>query len=136
MTAVVATVVVAGVVAGIGCRRGTDADAIVTVLRAAESLADVRVTALAAPAFKSGEAGLVDAAGRLGLDLMLIDDAALAAVQAMCPTRSGVAHAHTGFASVAEAAALASCGAGATLLLPRLAHARATCALAAPGRVS
>jgi cobalt-precorrin 5A hydrolase len=58
----------------------------------------------------------------------LVDSAAMAAVQAHCPTRSPRALAETGFASVAEAAALAS--SGGTLLLARIAHAQATCALA------
>jgi cobalt-precorrin 5A hydrolase len=100
------------------------------VLRDAETRSGVAATALAAPAFKSGEAGLLEAAARLGLSLILLDDAQLAAVQASCPTRSIVAKRRTGLASIAEAAALAASGAGARLVLARIAHPTATCALA------
>lgn len=86
-------------------------------------------SALAAPSFKRGEAGLA-AAGVLGLELVLVEDAALAAMQARCPTRSAVARAAVGVGSVAEGSALAAAGPGGRLLLPRIASAAATCALA------
>ncbi len=114
------------IVAGIGCRRFCPADAIVALVREAEALAET-VGALAAPAFKRGEPGLHEAADRLGLPLLFVEDAAMAAAQARCVTRSDAAERVTGFASVAEAAAL---GAGGVLLLPRLAGAGVTCALA------
>jgi len=114
------------IVAGIGCRRGCPADAIVALVREAETRAQP-VSALAAPAFKRDEAGLHEAAERLGLPLLFVEDAALAAAQAWCVTRSDAAARATGFASVAEAAAL---GAGGVLLLPRLTAAGVTCALA------
>jgi cobalt-precorrin 5A hydrolase len=116
------------IVAGIGCRRGCPADDIVAVVEAAQAQAGCRADRLAAPAFKQDEPGLIEAAGVLRLTLSLVGPAALAAVQARCPTQSVRARAETGFGSVAEAAALAS--SGGTLLLARIAHARATCALA------
>ncbi len=116
------------IVAGIGCRRHCPAEDIVALVRLAETRALCRVTALAAPAFKAEEPGLRDAARQLGLALLLVDAPALAAVQARCPTRSAAALRHTGAASVAEGAALAA--SGGTLLLPRIAARRATCALA------
>ena len=117
-------------IAGLGCRAGAAAAEIIAVLREAEARANSRASALAIPAFKSHEAGLAEAAAQLGLPLILIDDAALAGVQWLCPTRSGVVAAHTGHASIAEAAALAACGPGATLRLARIAHPTVTCALA------
>jgi len=114
------------IVAGIGCRRDCPADDIVALMRRAESLCRT-VDALAAPAFKRHEPGLHEAAARLGLPLRFIPDAALQAAQPHCPTRSQTAAAATGFASIAEAAAI---GDGGTLLLPRIAAARATCAIA------
>jgi cobalamin biosynthesis protein CbiG len=114
------------VVAGIGCRRGAAAQAIVAVLREAEALAGP-VQMLAAPAFKRDEPGLREAAALLHLELLFIDDAALQAAQAQCVTRSAIAARATGFASVAEAAAI---GAGGVLVLPRLTGAGVTCALA------
>jgi cobalt-precorrin 5A hydrolase len=82
---------------------------------------------LAAPDFKRGEPGLHEAAAALGLPLHFVADAALAAAQPQCLTRSAAALRATGHASIAEAAALAQ---GGTLLGPRIASANATCALA------
>jgi cobalamin biosynthesis protein CbiG len=122
--------VIAGtVVAGIGCRRACPAEDIVALVRAAEARAACRVDALAAPDFKQDEAGLHAAARLLGIGLIFVTAPALAAVQPLCPTFSEAALHHTGTASVAEGAALAA--SGGTLLLPRIAGARATCALAA-----
>jgi cobalamin biosynthesis protein CbiG len=114
------------IVAGIGCRRGSSAEAIVALVREAEALAG-RVEALAAPAFKATEAGLHAAAALLGVPLLLVGESVLLAAQARCMTRSEAAARATGFASVAEAAAI---GAGGVLLLPRLTGVGVTCALA------
>jgi len=114
------------IVAGIGCRRGTPAEAIIALVRRAEALAEP-ADALAAPAFKRDEPGLREAADRLGLRLMFVDAADLAAAQPHCLTRSAAAERATGLASVAEAAAI---GAGGVLLLPRLTGPGVTCALA------
>lgn len=116
------------IVAGIGCRHGCPAEDIVALVLAAQDRAACRVDALAAPAFKRDEAGLHDAARRLGVGLAFVDAPALAAVQPLCPTRSALAEQHAGAASVAEGAALAA--SGGVLLLPRIANGRATCALA------
>ncbi len=114
------------IVAGIGCRRGAKAAAIVALVRRAEALGEP-AQALAAPAFKRGEPGLRDAAASLGLELLFVDDAAMAAAQPRCVTRSAAAEHATGMASVAEAAAI---GIGGVLLVPRIAGAGVTCALA------
>ncbi len=66
----------------------------------------------------------------LGLPLTFLDHDALAAASVRAVTRSARAMAETGLASVAEAAALAGAGPGSRLLLPRVASAAATCALA------
>ncbi len=108
-------------IAGIGCRRSCPADAIVALVRQAGG-----ADHLSAPAWKQGEPGLTQAAEELGVRLSYVADAALAAVQAQCPTRSAVAARVTGFAAVAEAAALAG---GGVLVLPRIANAWATCAV-------
>ena len=114
------------IVAGIGCRSGCGAAEIVALVRAAG-----QPDLLAAPAFKAHEAGLREAAATLGLALALVPDAALAAAQPRCLTRSAAAMRATGHASIAEAAALVH---GGSLLGPRIASANATCALAmAPG---
>ncbi len=119
-------------IAGIGCRRACPAADIVALVRVAEAQAGVRVTALAAPAAKREEAGLADAAAQLGLALHWVGDAALAAAQPRCVTRSACAERSLGVAAVAEGCALAAAGAQARLVLPRIASPRATCAIAAP----
>lgn len=116
------------IVAGIGCRRGCSADEIVAIVREAEHRAGCRVGRLAAPAFKRHEPGLPMAARLLGVELAFVEPAVMQAMQPYCPTRSTAAERRVGVASVAEAAALAV--AGGRLLLPRIAGARATCALA------
>jgi len=114
------------IVAGIGCRRGTPAEAIIALVRRAEALAEP-ADALAAPAFKRNEPGLRTAAERLGLPLWLVDDDTLAAALPHCITLSSAAARATGHPSIAEASAI---GAGGILLLPRLTGAGVTCALA------
>lgn len=116
------------VVAGIGCRRGCPAAVVVAAVRAAEAAAALAVTALAAPWFKRDEPGLTEAAATLHLPVHWVEEAAMLAAQPACPTRSALAEAAVGLASVAEAAALAA--SGGFLLLPRLVVGPATCALA------
>jgi cobalt-precorrin 5A hydrolase len=118
------------IVAGIGCRNLCPGADILAVLHDAEARAGVSATALAAPAFKSGETGLRAAAAMLGLPLHWIDDAALAAAQSRCVTASDRVRAATGHAAIAEAAALAAAGPRGRLILARIAHSSATCALA------
>ena len=117
------------VVAGVGCRKGCGAGAIVAVVREAEAVAGCRATVLAVPGFKDGEAGVREAALALGMALVFVDAAGMAAAQAGCLTRSDVVLAAVGVASVAEAAALAV--SGGRLLVARVGRGMATCALAA-----
>ena len=114
------------IVAGIGCRRGCAAADVVAAVRMAEAVAGCEVALLAAPDFKRAEPGLHEAAAALGLPLRFVERSRLEAVQPDCPTRSGMALAAVGLASVAEAAALAF----GPLILPRIVRGGATCALA------
>ena len=121
------------IVAGIGCRRQVAAAEIIALVRRALAAGQIDATALAALAtadFKAEETALADAAAALGVPLLFLDRAALAAVLPLCPTRSASAAAATGLAAIAESAALAGAGAGASLVLPRIKSTRATCALA------
>jgi cobalt-precorrin 5A hydrolase len=113
------------IVAGIGCRRNCPAEDIVSLVRKAEALTEA-VDALAAPSFKHDEPGLREAAAQLGVNLLFVADDVMAAAQSRCPTASLTAASATGFASVAEAAAIGAAGA---LLLPRIASSQATCAI-------
>jgi cobalt-precorrin 5A hydrolase len=119
------------VIAGIGCRRNCSTEDIVSVVSRASAETGMLVHILAAPAFKSNEAGLHEAARQLGVPLILIDVAALLAVQEHCVISSSRAEQVTGVASIAEGCALAAAGAGGRLLLARIASRTATCALAA-----
>jgi cobalt-precorrin 5A hydrolase len=118
------------IVAGIGCRRDCPADDIFGLIQTAGARVGHTVSLLAAPSLKRDEPGLLAAARMLGLKLVLVDPAALAAVQHRCPSRSNAAERATGIASVAEGCALAAAGENSRLLLPRIAGPRATCALA------
>jgi len=117
-------------VAGIGCRRGCGGDTIAALVRRATRAAGCDVAALAAPAFRGEEPGVRSAARALALPLIVVERAALAAAQPRCVTRSGRAEQAVGFASVAEAAALAAAGPDSTLVLPRISGDGITCAIA------
>jgi len=116
------------IVAGIGCRRACPAARIVALVTRAAAAAGVRIDALAAPIFKDDEPGLREAALALGLPLHFVAAEAMTGAQDRCVTRSEAALRATGYASVAEGAALAI--AGLPLLLPRIGEGEATCAIA------
>lgn len=118
------------IVAGIGCRRGVDGAAVLALVRRAEEVSGARPALLASADFKRGEAGLAAAAAALALPLCFIAADALAAAQAATRTRSDAARRATGFAAIAEAAALAALAPGARLILARISGAGVTCAFA------
>ena len=122
------------IVAGIGLRPGCTGDELAALVARAAAAAGCRPELLAIPAFRQDAAGPAEAAARLSLPLRVVDATALGAVQEVCPTRSARALAETGHASVAEGCALAAAGPGAVLLLPRIASANATCAIAGSRR--
>ena len=101
-------------VAGIGFRRGTTLAALLEAVEAAggaaEALATAEGKARAAPAQALARA--------LNLPLIAVPAAALAGQPT--PTRSPRIHALFGTGSLAEAAALAAAGPGATLIAPRV----------------
>ena len=120
-------------VAGIGFRRATPPAEIVALLHRAlgeAGLAPERLTAIASAADRTGEPAIRVAAAAFGLIPTGLDASALTAVDARVVTRSSRIEASRGVGSVAEAAALACAGPAARLLLPRIASAGATCALA------
>ena len=121
------------IVAGVGCRKGASAREVGAAINAALSRAGLRADALdaiAAPALKSGEAGIAAAASDLGVPLVLVPQAELEAAGARTMTRSERVVALMGVPSAAEAAALAAAGPAARLVAPRTAIGPATCALA------
>lgn len=120
-------------IAGIGCRKGTSAGAIIAALNAALANAGHGrdgIRFLATGALKAGEAGLVTAAGQLGLALRIADAEALASVEPRLATHSPASAATTGSGSLCEAAALALAGPDGHLLAPRFIHEGVTIAFA------
>jgi cobalt-precorrin 5A hydrolase len=124
------------IIAGIGCRKGVSAAAIAGAILAALARAGLGRRALgmiAVPEAKANEPGIAAAASELGVPLVLVSSARLAANAARTRTRSKRVAALVGVPCVCEAAALAAGGQEARLLLPRLVVGQATCALAATG---
>lgn len=114
--------------AGIGCRRGASADAVLAAIRAACAAAGVAgVDALAVVPAKAEEAGVRAAAAMLGVPVLV---GAVAAGDARLLSHSAASLAASGTPSASEAAALAAAGVGARLIGPRLALGPVTCALA------
>ncbi|MGX5734856.1 cobalamin biosynthesis protein [Bosea thiooxidans] len=120
-------------IAGIGLRPGTGAGDILACLDEALAIAGLTGAAtvrFATLASRLGEPGMVAAATARGAELVAIPDEALKGFEAACATRSTRITSLYGVGSVAEAAALAAAGPGGTLVQPRIATARVTCALA------
>jgi cobalt-precorrin 5A hydrolase len=124
-------------VAGVGCRRGTSAAAIETVIAAALARAGLAsgLDVIATSARKGNEPGIAAAASALGVRLVLVPQANLEKAGGRTATFSQRVMNLVGVPSVAEAAALAAGGSGARLLVPRIAIGPATCALAVSGAV-
>ena len=119
-------------VAGIGCRRGTSADAIESAIMAALAQAGPashRIDLIATAAFKGDEPGIAAAAAARGIRLILVAQADLNRVGNRA-THSRRVAGLMGVGSVAEAAALAAGGPAARLVVPRIVIGPATCALA------
>ena len=116
---------------GIGCRIGCSANAIEALIRQAlNHVPDAYALGLFTITDKSEEAGLIEAAGRLNLDLVFLSRDALRAQAPLVRTRSPRAEALFGVPAIAEAAALAGAGVGASLIVPRMANQGVTCAVA------
>ena len=118
---------------GIGCRRNASADDIAALIAEALAAAALQLDAIgvvATESAKAEEAGIIAVARRLGRPLVGIIASELAGVSHLAATNSARVQHLKGVPSVAETAALAAVGAHARLLLPRIANATATCALA------
>jgi cobalt-precorrin 5A hydrolase len=124
------------IVAGVGCRKGATAEEIITAISRAlhnVGLSNRAIDAIATPASKVGEPGIVGAATALRVRLVPISQSDLEAVGTRTRTRSERVIALMGVPSVAEASALAAAGPSASLLAARVAAGPATCALAETG---
>ncbi len=119
------------IVAGIGCRKNTETDAVLTAIDDALSrhgLAAGELDALATVPQKKSEQGIRDAAVRLGLPLVIAGEVELLEVETL--SHSPASLDATGAGSASEAAALAVAGRAARLLGPRIVAGAVTCAIA------
>ncbi|SFS93840.1 cobalamin biosynthesis protein [Methylobacterium sp. yr668] len=120
-------------VAGIGFRRGTEAEEIAELIERALVLVGAARSSLAAVATaddRASDAAIRAATAWFGLAPHPIAAAALEARDAEIVTRSARIERLRGVGSLAEAAALAGAGPRSRLALPRIASGGATCALA------
>lgn len=118
---------------GIGCRRGCPASAILTLIHEACDGLDMAGAGLFTHECKRADPGLLSVATTLGLPITFLPAKALAAETDQITHRSDRVEALLGVPSVAEAAALAGAGPRSHLVVPRRAHAGATCAVAMRG---
>ena len=121
------------IVAGVGSRRGTEADELEKVVRMALDLYRVpaeRLEALATESDKATMPAFLEAARRLSVRLVActVDDLDRVAGQVLTPSRLVLET--KGVPSIAEASALVAAGRDARLLGTRVATAGATCAIA------
>ena len=121
------------IAAGIGFNSavsGEDIAALVRDAAAQAGLALAELSVLATLERRIAEAPFAAAAGALALPVAAVASADLAGVSGRVKTHSARVLARFGVGSVAEAAALCAAGPDARLILPRIARARVTCALA------
>lgn len=121
------------IVAGLGCRKGTSMEALLSAIELACGSAGISrksIAALATGEIKRHEQGLNDLATLLGLPLHIFDETALKQAEGRTQTVSKHSLAQTSTPSLSEAAALVAAGEGSELIVTRLIADGATCALA------
>jgi cobalt-precorrin 5A hydrolase len=125
------------IVAGLGSRKGVTAAQVLAATDAAlaaHGLTREQLSGFATASRKRDEPALHAASATLGLELTVVDDAALLLVAGSTLTRSYASFDKAGGPSVSEASALAAAGAGARLLGPRVVVGPVTCAIAVSER--
>lgn len=121
------------IIAGLGCRKGSSVDELLSALDAACIEARISrgdVAALATGEIKREEPGMLELAEKLGMVLHIVGDDALMQAEPRTKTVSRHSLAKTLSSSLSEAAALAVAGETAEIIVPRLISHGATCALA------
>ncbi|MBO0144262.1 cobalamin biosynthesis protein [Agrobacterium sp. Ap1] len=121
------------IVAGLGCRKGSTRDELLSALDAACMEAKISresISALATGEIKREEAGILQLAEMLGLPLHIVADDALMDAEPRTKTVSRHSLAKTLSSSLSEVAALAAAGEKSEIIVPRLISQGATCALA------
>jgi cobalt-precorrin 5A hydrolase len=121
------------IVAGIGCRRGTLTEDIVSLIHASLAKFSVpreKLDAIATEAAKANERAIEDAAKCLSVRLISCPIENLEQIADKVMTRSARVQTLKGVPSIAEASALVAAGRNARLLGPRVATDKITCAIA------
>jgi cobalt-precorrin 5A hydrolase len=121
------------IIAGLGCRKGSSAEDLLSALDAAcveAGISRSSITAFATGEIKREEPGMIELASRLGLPLHIVDDEALLQAEPRTRTVSRHSLVKTLSSSLSEAAALAVAGEHSEIIVPRLIANGATCALA------
>jgi len=121
------------IVAGLGCRKGTSAETLLSAIHMACESAGISresVDALATGEIKRNEPGMTELAAQLRLPLHVFDETALKRAESRTKTISRHSLAQTSTPSLSEAAALVAAGEGSELIVARLIADGATCALA------
>lgn len=121
------------IAAGIGCRRGVDAQAIMAALADVASAHAIKVDIIATAPIKGDEPGLLEAATRLGMALVVVAQADFETAGHRTVTRSETSLKHSGSPSLSEASALAACGPLSRLIAPRSVLGDITIAIAISG---
>jgi cobalt-precorrin 5A hydrolase len=121
------------IAAGIGCRRGTPSEDIVSLILAVLANFGVdraNLDAIASEASKADERGIAEAARLLSVRLVRCSIADLDRAADKVLARSSRVRALKGVPSIAEASALVAAGRNAKLLGARVATEKVTCAVA------
>lgn len=121
------------IVAGIGCKRGTMSEDIVSLIHAALAsfgIPSEKLDAIATETSKADERGIADAARLLSVRLVRCSLSDLDQIADKVMTRSSRVQALKGVPSIAEASALVAAGRNARLLGARVAAEKVTCAIA------
>lgn len=121
------------IVAGIGCRKDTTVEAVLTALQDASRKHGVKFDFIATAPIKAQEPGLLEAATRLGIALVVVAQADFESAAHRTMTRSETSLKHSGSPCLCEASALAALGPGSTLIAPRMVMGDITVAIAASG---
>jgi cobalt-precorrin 5A hydrolase len=121
------------IIAGIGCKRGTSSEELVSLISAvlaAHDIARDKLDAIATETLKADEAGIAGAAQQLSVCVVRCSLLDLDGIADKVLTHSERVRAIKGVPSIAEASALLAAGHNARLLGARVAAGNATCAIA------
>ncbi|WP_337795762.1 cobalamin biosynthesis protein [Agrobacterium larrymoorei] len=121
------------IVAGIGCRRGVGAEAVIAALKQASETHGLSFEFIATAPIKADESGLLEAATKLNMAFVVVAQADFDAAGRRTSTCSTVSLAHAASPSVSEASALAALGEGSKLIAPRMVIGDITVAFATSG---